>query len=89
MPSHRKRHLVVHVDLTGNTKLGPDWLEADVEITPPADWDNERIRRGAAEHYGVPLSQVDDPYPKTWEDVDVDEWFGDGPYHPARTSGMA
>lgn len=67
LPTTSSRRVIVHIDLTGS-RLGPDWLSADVELSPPDGWTSQHIRQEAARYYKVPLGQVDDPYPKTWED---------------------
>lgn len=55
--SQSTRSVFLHVDLAGS-RLGPAWLETDLRLAPPQDWDDERIRQETAQHYAVPLDQV-------------------------------
>lgn len=50
----------VRVDLTGS-KLGPAWRSVDLVIDDDPAWPPHRIRRAAADHYGVPFEQVSAP----------------------------
>lgn len=46
------------VDLTGNTRLGARWRSVELEVDhDPDDWPADRLRKGAAEYYGVPLDK--------------------------------
>lgn len=69
--TRKERRVLMNIDLTGS-RLGPGWRSVELEFAPPDDWTDPRIRIEAALHYGVPVAQVSDPWPKTWEDERAD-----------------
>lgn len=64
---HAERRVIVHVDLTGS-RLGSAYRSVELELAPPDDWDDDRIRHETAVFYGVGRANVEGPWPKTWDD---------------------
>lgn len=52
-----KEQRVLHIDLAGS-RLGPVFIAVENTGDWPDNWPDERLRREAADYYGVPAVQV-------------------------------